>query len=62
MENSKFAENLNNILWDKLKIADNGSEWSPDKAFRKLHEILINTLYESLPLLDSARTCTQIRG
>ena len=41
------------------KITCNGSEWSPDKAFEKLHEILINTLDVSLPKLDLARTGVQ---
>ena len=31
----------------------------PDKAFEKLHEILIKILDESLPILDSARTGVQ---
>ena len=32
----------------------------PDKAFEKLHEILIKILDESLPILDSARTGVQM--
>ena len=47
---------------DKLKvIACNGSEWSPDKASEKLHEILINTLDESLPIFDSTKTGVQTK-
>ena len=60
LENRKNGEDLNNILLDKLKKTTcNGSEWSPDKAFEKLHEILINTLDVSLPKLDLARTGVQ---
>ena len=45
---------------DKLKIITcNGSEWSHDKAFEKLHEILINTLDESLPIISSTKTRVQ---
>ena len=60
LENRKFFEDLNNILMDKLKIITcNGSEWSPDKAFEKLLEILINTLDESLPIISSTKTGVQ---
>ena len=53
LENPKFVEDLNNILMDKLKIITcNGSEWPADKAFEKLHEILISTLDESLPIIS----------
>ena len=38
LENRKFVEDLNNILMDKLKVITcKGSEWSPEKAFEKLH-------------------------
>ena len=61
LENRKFVEDLNNILMDKLKIIScNGSEWSPDKAFEKLHELLISTLDETLPIIISAKTGVQI--
>ena len=60
LENRKFVEDLNNILMDKLKIITcNGSEWSPDKAFEKLHEILINILDEFLPIISSTKTGVQ---
>ena len=60
LENRKLVEDLNNILMDKLKIITcNGSERSPDMAFEKLHEILINTLYESLPIISSIKTGVQ---
>ena len=60
LKNRKFVEELNNILIDELKVITcNGSEWSPDKALEKLHEILINTLDESLPILGSAKTGMQ---
>ena len=42
-----------------ITITDNGSEWSPDKAFKKLHKILIDMLDEILPKLDSAKTGVQ---
>ena len=45
-------DRLNVIIW-------NGNEWSPDKAFEKLHENLTNTLDEGLPILDSAKTGVQ---
>ena len=34
-------------------------EWSPDKAFEKLHEILNNFLDENLPTLESTKTGVQ---
>ena len=44
----------------KLKvITDNSSEWSLDKAFETLHEIVNDTLDENLPILDSARIGAQ---
>ena len=64
LENRKFVEHLNIILIDKLNVnACNGSEWSSDKSFEKLHEILINTLNESLiktlPILESTKIGVQ---
>ena len=60
LQNRKFVLN---ILMDKLKtITCNISEWSPDKAFEKLHEILINTLNESLPIISSTKTGVQKNG
>ena len=60
LENRKFVEDLNNILMEKLKVINcKGSEGSPDKAFEKLHEILIITLDENLPILSSTKTGEQ---
>ena len=60
LENLKFVKDLNNILIDKLKVIScNRCEWSPDKAFENLQETLINTLDESLPILDSTKTGVQ---
>ena len=60
LENHKFVEDLNNILMGKLKVITcNGSEWSPDEAPETLHEILINTLGESLLKIDSTTTAVQ---
>ena len=60
LENQKFVDDLNNIVMDKLKIITcNGIEWSPDEAFEKLHEILINTLDQSLPIISSTKTGVQ---
>ena len=45
---------------DQLKVVTcNGSECSPDKAFEKLHEILINTLDEILPIISPTKTGVQ---
>ena len=44
----------------KLKVINcKGSEWSPDKAFEKLHEILDKALDENLPILYSTKTGVQ---